>query len=457
MMLLDITTFIGHLHPLLVHLPIGFLLLAVLIDLFSYSRKFQHVIPSVSIILLLGLIAALVSSVTGYVLSLSGDYDYQRLSSHQTGGIIVTAFSGLLFALSTQPVRKKVSLNKKAYSSLSIILFVIVSYTGHLGGSLTHGSEYLSWNVLMNQKLEKPSSVEEALMYEQVIQPLLMKRCSQCHRVDKRKGKLSMQSVAALKKGGKSGPAVVAGNLSESELYKRISLDPTNEKFMPADGKPSLTKSETAIIKWWIEKGMAVDGKRLGELQYAEEIKPQVAALLGFGDMADDSSPTASGMNEINPEIPSSVNMDIVDNLRNKGMNVRIMQHHPPMLDITLPSESDAQIDLLKPDLIAIAKNVIWFNVSDNDFTEKDLDFLPQMTNLEKLRLEKNRISDAIASNLMGLKHLEVVNLNETDITQTCINQLRKMPKLNRVYHWKTQVNGSLMTDFEISPNNSGD
>jgi len=451
MMLLDITAFSGHLHPVLVHLPIGFLLLAILLELLSYSKKFQHLASAVSIVFLSGFIAAFASSISGYLLSLAGEYDYQRLTNHQYAGMLVTVVAGLLYMMSTKTFANRIQLNKKVFSVFSILLFVLISYTGHQGGSLTHGSDYLSINILTGQKLEKPASVEEALLYEQVVQPLLQKRCSQCHRQDKRKGKLSVQSVAELIKGGKGGPALVAGNLDDSELYKRITLDPSDKKFMPADGKTPLTKNETAIIKWWIEKGMAAEGKKMAELNNAEEIKPQVAVFLGLGSIEDTAERASASMAEVNPDIPPGLSQTLIDNLQNKGVNVRIMQHNPVMLDVTIPAGSEVKAEEVKQDLLAVAKNIIWLNVSGNGLTEKDLDFLPAMTNLEKLRLEKNPLTDAIASHLSGLQQLETVNLNETGITQKCIEQLSKLPALKRVYHWQTQVastGGSSFSDF---------
>ncbi len=51
-------------------------------------------------------------------------------------------------------------------------------------------------------------------------------------------------------------------NLSESELYRRITLDPGHEDFMPTDGKTPLTKSETEMIRWWIENADAQRRKK---------------------------------------------------------------------------------------------------------------------------------------------------------------------------------------------------
>jgi uncharacterized membrane protein len=276
-MLLDIKVFVGHLHPLIVHLAIGFLLLALVFESVSYFKKYQHLKSAVSFSLMLGFASAVIACVCGYALSLTGDYDYNQLNNHKIAGIAVALISGLLVLLTAPQLKKLFPVSRWLFSSLCMVLLITLMYTGHQGGSLTHGSDYLSLKILTEQEIEQPASVDEALLFENVVHPLLTKRCAPCHREGKKKGKLSMTTLASLIKGGESGPAVVGGKLEESELYKRISLDPSHEDFMPADGKTPLTKGETAIITWWIEKGMATEGKKIAELKGAEEIKSAVA------------------------------------------------------------------------------------------------------------------------------------------------------------------------------------
>jgi hypothetical protein len=75
--------------------------------------------------------------------------------------------------------------------------------------------------------------------------------------------------------------------------------------------------------------------------------------------------------------------------------------------------------------------------LADNGFHEKDLSVLKQMTNLEKLRLEKNPIGDGIVPVLIGLKHLEALNLNETKVSKAGVEKLKTDSGIKRVYDWK--------------------
>ena len=57
-------------------------------------------------------------------------------------------------------------------------------------------------------------------------------------------------------------------------------IDPGHEDFMPTDGKTPLTKSETEMIRWWIENADASEGRKLLDLKGYEKMTPLVASLL---------------------------------------------------------------------------------------------------------------------------------------------------------------------------------
>ncbi len=440
--LLDIPGFLGHLHPLVVHLPIGFLLLAMIFDLLSYHSKYAYLKPAVSFTLFAGFIAAFAACILGYILSLAGGYDEDTLNIHMVSGIVLTLVAGLLFFITTNKGKLLLKVPRKLFSVLFIALVLLVSYAGHQGGTLTHGSNYLSIETLTEEKRPRPSNVENAMIFEDVVQPMLISRCGQCHQAGKLKGKLSVKTLAALLKGGKHGAAITPGKLSESELFKRITLDPDNEEYMPADGKTPLTKNEVEIIRWWIEKANATEGKSIAAFKDSATIKPRIALYLGLSKTLPDNDSSAIGQ-QVNPDIPPTADKAVIERLRNNGLTVRYMLQKPVMLDVTLPAGSGKKITDLKEDLKLIAKNIVWLNLSGNSFTDKDLDFLHAFTNIEKLRLDDNAVSDNITEQLVSLTHLEAVNLNETKITNDGIEKLKKNTSIKRIYTWKTAAQQS--------------
>ncbi len=94
---LDITELIGRFHPVLVHLPIGILLFALLLLWLSRMQKYSSLAPAVRIALLLGAISAIVSCISGLFLASNGDYDEQTVVLHKWMGLLVAMISSFCY------------------------------------------------------------------------------------------------------------------------------------------------------------------------------------------------------------------------------------------------------------------------------------------------------------------------------------------------------------------------
>src|SRR5690606_20613056 len=163
--MLDILTFFGRLHPVVVHLPIGFLLLAVLLDLAAWNPRFHYLRQAVPFVLFLGFVSAVGACLFGYLLSLTGDYDAVLLNRHKISGIILAVGAGILLW-----IRIRISsFSPRIFSGLLVGMMVLITYSGHQGGNLTHGSDYLSLQILFEEKREKPASASAALLFEDVV------------------------------------------------------------------------------------------------------------------------------------------------------------------------------------------------------------------------------------------------------------------------------------------------
>ena len=93
----DIVIFLGRFHPLFVHLPISFILLALLVEVLSRAKRFAELKPASSFVLLLGFISAIGATTAGLLLSISGDYGGSTLSWHKWAGISVTVLAGIAY------------------------------------------------------------------------------------------------------------------------------------------------------------------------------------------------------------------------------------------------------------------------------------------------------------------------------------------------------------------------
>ncbi|MBN9688946.1 MAG: DUF1553 domain-containing protein [Verrucomicrobia bacterium] len=93
-----------------------------------------------------------------------------------------------------------------------------------------------------------------AVDFAKDIEPILIRRCSECHGPDKQKGDLRLDTRAAALKAGESGKtALVPRKPDHSELFLRVtSTDP--DEVMPSKGA-RLTEAEVAILRQWIADG----------------------------------------------------------------------------------------------------------------------------------------------------------------------------------------------------------
>jgi uncharacterized membrane protein len=437
MILLDIPTFLGRMHPLLVHLPIGFLMLAALFDWISYWPRYQKVRSAVELSVLLGAVSAVVAALLGWLLSTTGDYAPALLDQHMYSGLALAVVATLLYVMSAGYLDKYFTLPRFGLSMAFVIMMGLMTYTGHQGGNLTHGTEYLTLATLTETERIKPETLESVFVFEDVIQPLLEKRCGQCHQDGKLKGELRIKTHADLLKGGKSGPAIVAGDPRGSELYKRITLDSSHEEFMPTDGKTPLTSNEVELLRWWIEKAAAAENVKLVDIKGYEEITPRMAGMLGFGLPGEVA--IGNSVAQINPKIPLESDINQIEVARKKGFIVRVMSHKPMMLDVTLPKPS-AQNALSLAVLKPFAKNIIWLNLSGLQLTDQDVGILSECSNLEKLRMERNPIGNGSLKTLARLDHLQALNVYGTQVTAAGLSALKDMKRLEKIYMWKTAI-----------------
>lgn len=437
MTLTTIADFAGKFHPLLVHLPIGFLILAALFQWVGALKKYNRLRGAVSITLLAGCIAALLSCFTGYFLSLEGGYNITTLDQHMWMGIIttITALIAWLMSIRIIPIpffNRPVSLN---VSLLFILLFITIA--GHLGGTLTHGEGFMAFNKTAETS-NRPAitNVNEALVYADVIQPILQHKCGDCHNQNKMKGELSLQDMKQIMKGGKHGAVVKPGNPLESEIIKRVSLNPSDKKFMPTDGKPALTAAEKTLISWWIENHLQNEDKNIAAANPPDSVRKMIENYFGGVITADNGVPKEQMTNPPLRLTAPALQANSLQQLTDAGFVVKQIHYAPDLLDVTLPASEETDRKNKLEALKAFKENIVWLNLSGNQLTDDALTEVKQFTNLQRLRLDKNPVTDAGIAELSALKNLESINLCFTKITSKSISTLSSLPGLHTAYVW---------------------
>jgi len=135
---MNLIEFFGRLHPVMVHLPIGILLLALTLDGVEWKNpRFQSPL-NIQFILWIGSGAAIFSVLSGYALSQNGDYPIDQLEQHKRLGYITSIFFLFYAAVRNWMVSKRIG-----HLTLTLCGILLLITTGHKGGSLTHGEGYL--------------------------------------------------------------------------------------------------------------------------------------------------------------------------------------------------------------------------------------------------------------------------------------------------------------------------
>jgi mono/diheme cytochrome c family protein len=421
--------FIGRLHPLFVHLPIGFLVLGLLLYWWTEFTNDKRLIPALKPIFLLGTIAAVVSIATGFFLSWQDDYDEDSLNRHRNSGIALAVLSLYFWFLIT----KKVEGRRPLYLSFSVMLLLVLS--GHYGASLTHGSGFLFGSGPDAIRFKPLANAQEALAYKEVIDPILQQKCVSCHGADKQKGKLRLDSEAFIKKGGKNGNTV-AKNADEALMLNRILLPPDDEEHMPPKEKGQLTKDQVALIDWWIRNGANFQAK-VKEIQQDDQIKKTLVKLEGPGE-ADVETVT-----EVLPEVdPAPAAM--VALLKKAGAVVVPVAAGSALLTVNLINLTDSTEQTWKA-LAAISEQVLELKAEGAKVSNATMSYLKDMKHLRRLSLVGSSINDSALTRIAALTALQSLNLRGTKVTGTGLAALAPLKNLKALYLFQTTVDSSNM------------
>jgi len=253
-------SFLGRLHPMIVHFPISLLLVALLIEIIALKRKSTNFQPAIRVLVFAGAISAIAAVVFGLLLFNNNDYEISAtLEVHQWTGIatmILGSITALAYWKFSAPIQK----------TLLTLTAAGVTIAGHYGAYLTHGEDYLS-SVLPSRSSTAGidssfilASTKGGLNEEQVQQLNLQVRaifahnCTKCHGEVKSKGELRLDKKEFIMKGGENGAVIISGNPAQSDLIRRIKLPRSHKDAMPSKGS-KLTKEEIAILEFWVKQG----------------------------------------------------------------------------------------------------------------------------------------------------------------------------------------------------------
>lgn len=448
----DIVRFLGRFHPVILHLPIGIfslILLQELFGMFSREKTRRSILP-----IFVGMASAVTAVIAGFLLYHGGGYEDSKLAEdHLWGGLgfaCAAVVTMIVRAWSLAPTASQIFYRILLFGSVSVM-----AYASHGGASMTHGTDYLTKyapdpirKVLgLETKLKKEEIIvkplEEQVVYADIVQPILNKRCVECHKEGKSKGKLRMDTYEMLVKGGSEGSAIDPGNAEDSNIVYRPELPEDDEEHMPPDGKKGIEVHELAIVKWWITEG-ADPNKTVAETNLTEEIR----AAIGKLDLA---------IGKVEVAVKEAFSDQPSDDLRD--MVVKLGTDFPGGL--TFESQSSSSLtftgvsmrknltDELFAKLDPLLKKMVAIDLSATSVTDASITKLAAATDLRMARLSETGTTDASMDTLAKLTKLESVNLYGTKVTDVGVKKLTALTNLKRLYLWQTAVTPEAIAEIK--------
>ena len=431
--------FIGHFHPIAIHLPIALVLFVPVLELAGLHPGFSHLRKSVTFVLGLALLTTLVAPLLGWSLAWSGGYAGPIVTQHMWAGAALAAGCWLCWVMRQRVCIKGRHLRMYLYAMVLFITVALVPITGYRGGQLGHGEAHLMRHLpdsgrrwlglpLSDDAMAVAVGVDPSTFYGARIHPIFSARCTSCHGENKRKGGLRLDSYAALMRGGDDGVVVKPGDSNSSELFRRITLPHEHEDFMPAEGKRPLTNDYVTLIELWITAS-------------ASETLP-VEAIAGAPVVP---APVAEvTIEEFDPEKVRASRAEMAP------IVAQLMQKYPYVIEYESRSSADLYLnaylwagdfgDAQLSEFAPLAEHIVLADLSHTSITDRSAVVISAMKELRVLHLRHTQISDNFINALSSVNELQVLNLFGTQVTPEALPALAQLPKIRRVYVAETKI-----------------
>ena len=415
----DWLQFVGRFHPSLVHLPIGMLVLLPFLELGGTTRLGLR--EAAGFVLYLAFATSVFTLIFGILLAYGSGVMGTTVTHHMWGGIVLQI--ELLVCVALRPAW--ISGQQRSYPALLAVSLLTLTWTAHQGGSLTHGSDYLTryMPVPLRKLFPTASAASDAAYvgsaYMRSIHPILDAKCVACHGASKEQAGLRLDFYELLMRGGKDGAIVAPRNPDRSLLLQRVTLSPTDQHFMPAEGRTPLTADEIAALRAWILAGAS----------------PTAISIPGLATTVENVEPLqpVGDYNHLRNEIrqmqkSQGAKLVAVSATPSDGLILRTIDVASKFDDTQL-----AQFQRFAPFIVEA-------ELGRTAVTDDCFGTLGKFTNLRVLHLEGTAVTGRALRKLSSLSQLTYLNLSGTKVTSDALAPLKGMPNLRHVYLFDTPV-----------------
>jgi uncharacterized membrane protein/mono/diheme cytochrome c family protein len=439
----DWSQFIGRFHPLMVHLPIAFVLLAALLECAGRFRPGAQFRPFAGLVLALAAVTAVLAMSLGWLLARSGGYEGQIMTRHMWGGVILAGLLVMCCAIREW--------NGQIYNLTLFAAVCLLAWTADQGGKLTHGPNFLiehmpgSLRSLMNvpapaptpalpvpdtgplaapaptpgSPVASPATPESVAFFALRVEPIFEDKCNTCHGPEKKKGKLRLDSFEYVMAGGKDGQVVKPGDPKGSDLIRRVTLPRDHKDAMPAEGKPALSDAQIKVIEFWIASGAA----KTVAVEKARAAPPPPKPEPVLRPTSPDYHPRIEQIQALQAKL----GLQLVP---------RSQDPHDGLIlrTVSAPDRcNDAALEALKP----IADLIVDAELARTKVTDAGMKALGSFPNLVSVDLSHTAVSSRGLAPLENLKKLESLNVSSTKVDNQGLEGFRHKPGLHHLYSFE--------------------
>jgi uncharacterized membrane protein/mono/diheme cytochrome c family protein len=413
---------VGRMHPVLLHLPIGLLVISFIIWLGRKNIDKDSFYKIFILVLHVTAFTATLTALMGFFLSREGGYDENILSKHKVLGIITAALSYTLLLIYQMAPEKKIFFGTAMTASL-----VIMVIGSHFGSTLTHGEGFVWQPLKREEEIKDEEITDSSSLFAAAIRPILKSKCFSCHNERKAKGELIMTTEEHLLKGGKNGPIWKSGDALNSHIIQNINLPEDDKKHMPPKGKPQLSSDEISMLFTWIQSG--ADMKRMLK-EYEDDDTLKILASKFIHLPKEEKE-------KIYPFEAASIS--VIQKLSGPFCSVFPLSQNSPALQAVFFVREKFDRKKLE-ELSKVKTQLVVLNLNNMPVEDADMKTINQFTNLEKLVLNNSLITNNGIAEIKKLKNLRSLSVSGTKIDKNVFSSFSQLDSLKEVFVWNTGI-----------------
>ena len=468
----------GPFHMVLLHLPIGALTAIWFLEFLLEKNDDKHKNQAIGLLHLLLLLSCGLTVVLGLSYEEFGQYG-DEIEQHEFWGLI---FAGCIVAtyLCYWIHRKLGKRSSKLFYMLALLAATItMAITAHQGGELVHGKGFLSKpfkdekreavvpTPLLDESSNKNTGqarivtqattisalnapmvdaingadridpittpIAELVQTPRVLDPrialfeasqaIFERNCYKCHGATKQKGGYRLDEQHSINLGGKSKlPAIVPGNVEQSELMYRMLLPHDDDDAMPPEEKDPVSPEDIDLVRQWIEAGAYWPD--------AAELSAAANDTVKNGDADTDL---------------------LIEQISRTGVKAEYNAWGDESIRIDLGVVGPGQLNQAIQQLSGFRNKLTWLDCSELALSSDFFQQLEQCINLQRLHLNGTNVTDKQLDTLSQLADLNYLNLYNTQISDAGLESLHASSSLRKIFLSQTQVTANGITELKKS------